>query len=67
MVKKLPIPKDSLCNKAAYIPAREIINHFFEMGINEMFFCAGHEDDWVDKPGNYGKNCHESGGTSLAK
>ena len=41
---------------AAYIPAREIINHLLATGIHVMFFCAGHEGDMVDKYGNYGTN-----------
>jgi hypothetical protein len=50
IVKNLPIPAVGICNKAAYIPAREIINHLLAIG---MFFCAGHEEDWVEKSGNY--------------
>jgi hypothetical protein len=56
IVKNLPIPTVGICNKAAYIPAREIINHLLAIGIDEMFFHAGHEEDWVDKSGNYATN-----------
>ncbi len=38
IVKNLLIPTVSICNKAACIPAREIINHILAMGINVMFF-----------------------------
>jgi hypothetical protein len=34
-----------ICDKAAYIPAREIINHQLAMGVDVMFFHAGHEED----------------------
>jgi hypothetical protein len=53
IVKNLPIPTVGICNKAAYIPAREIINHLLAIGVDVMFFRAGHEEDWVDKSGNY--------------
>ena len=53
MVKNLPISTVGICNKAACIPVREIINHLLAIGINVMFFHAGHEEDWVDKSGNY--------------
>ena len=53
IVKSLPIPTVGICNKAAYIPAKEIINHLLAIGIDVMFFCAGHKEDWVDKSGNY--------------
>ena len=56
IVKNLPIPTVSICNKAVYISAREIINHLLAMEIHVMFFHAGHEEDWVDKYGNYGTN-----------
>jgi hypothetical protein len=56
IVKNLPIPTVGICNKAAYIPAREIINHLLAIGIDVMFFRAGHEEDWVDKSGNYATN-----------
>ena len=45
IVNNLPIPTVSICNKAAYIPAREIINHVLAMGTEVMFFRAGHEKD----------------------
>ncbi len=54
IVKNLPIPTVGICNKAAYIPAREIIHHLLAIEVHVMFFCAGHEEDWVDKSGNYG-------------
>ena len=53
IVKNLPIPTVGICNKAAYIPAREIINHLLAIGIDVMFFRAGHDEDWVDKSGKY--------------
>jgi hypothetical protein len=53
IVKNLPILTVSIRNKAGYIPTREIINHLLAMGIHVMFFHAGHEEDWVDKSGNY--------------
>jgi hypothetical protein len=56
IVNNLPIPTVSICNKAAYIPAREIINHILAMGTEVMFFCAGHENDWVDQSGHYETN-----------
>ncbi len=56
IVKNLPIPTVGICNKAAYIPARQIINHLLAIGIDVMFFHAGHEEDWVDKSGNYAIN-----------
>ena len=34
IVNNLPIPSVSIFNKAAYIPAREIINHILAMGID---------------------------------
>ena len=56
IVNNLPIPTVSICNKAAYIPAREIINHILAMGTEVMFFRAGHEKDWVDQSGYYETN-----------
>ena len=56
IVNNLPIPTVSICNKAAYIPAKEIINHILAMGIDEMCFCACHEKDWVDQSGYYETN-----------
>ena len=53
IVNNLPIPAVSIAHKAAYIPANEIVNHLLAMGIDIMFFRAGHKDDWVDKSGNY--------------
>jgi hypothetical protein len=53
VVKNLPIPTVGICNKAVYIPAREIINHLLAIGIDVMFFHAGHKEDWVDKSGSY--------------
>ena len=52
IVKNLPIPKVGICNKAAYIPAREIINHLLAIGIDVMFFRAGHDEDWVTNQAN---------------
>ena len=43
IVKNLPIPTVAFCNKAAYIPAQQIINHILAMGIEVMFFFVGHE------------------------
>ena len=56
IVKNLPIPTVGICNKAAYIPARAIINHQLAIGNDVMFFCAWHEVDWVDKSCNYATN-----------
>jgi hypothetical protein len=56
IVKNLLIPTVGICNKAAYIPVREIINHMLAIGLDVMFFHAGHEEDWVDKSGNYATN-----------
>jgi hypothetical protein len=53
IVKNLPISTVGICNKAAYIPAREIINHLLAIGIDVMFFRAGRKEDWVEKSGNY--------------
>ena len=53
IVNNLLIPTVSICNKVVYIPAREIINHILAMGIDVMFFCACHEEDWVDQSGHY--------------
>ena len=53
IVKNLPIPTVGISNKAAYVPAREIINHLLAIGIDVMFFCAGHKKDWINKTGNY--------------
>lgn len=53
IVNNLPIPTVSIIHKAAYIPAKEIVNHLLAIGIDVMFFRAGHKDDWVDKSGNY--------------
>ena len=64
IVKNLPIPTVSICNKSAYIPAQQIINHILAMGIEVMFFRVCHEEDWVDESGNYGTkflcNLHQS-------
>ena len=49
IVKNLPIPTVSICNKAFYIPEREIIKHILAIGINIMFFHAGHEGDLLDE------------------
>jgi hypothetical protein len=57
IVKNLPIPTVSMCHKAAYIPAKEIINHILAMGIDVMFFRARHEKDWVDQSGHYATEC----------
>jgi hypothetical protein len=57
IVKNLPIPTVGICNKAAYIPTRDIINHLLDIGIDVMFVHAGHEEDWVDKSGNYATKC----------
>ena len=57
IVKNLPIPTVSICHKAAYIPAKEIINHILAMGIDVTFFRAGHEKDWVDQSGHYATEC----------
>ena len=53
IVNNLPIPTFSIIHKAAYIPAKEIVNHLLAIGIDVIFFCAGHKQDWVDKSGNY--------------
>jgi hypothetical protein len=52
IVNNLPIPTVSIAHKAAYIPANEIINHLLAIGIDIMFFCAGHKEDWLDKSGH---------------
>ncbi len=54
IVKNLPNPTVSISHKAAYIPAKQIINHILARGIHVMFFRAGHEEDWVDQSGHYG-------------
>ena len=56
IVNNLPIPTVSICHKAAYIPAREIINHILAMGIGVMCFHAGHEKDWVGQSAHYETN-----------
>jgi hypothetical protein len=53
IVKNLPIPTVGICYKAAYIPAREIINNLLAVWIDVMFFHTEHEEDWLDKSGNY--------------
>jgi hypothetical protein len=53
IVKNLLIPTGGICNKTAYILAREIINHLLAIGIDAMFFHAGHEEDWINKSGKY--------------
>jgi hypothetical protein len=37
IVKNLPIPTVGICNRAAYIPARETTNHLWAIGIDVMF------------------------------
>jgi hypothetical protein len=41
IVKNLPIPLVGVCNKVAYILAREIINHLLAIGIDVFFFMQG--------------------------
>ena len=53
IVKNLPIPTVSISHKAAYISAKQIVNHILARGIDVMFFHAGHEEDWVDQSGHY--------------
>ena len=53
IVKNLPIPTVSISHKAAYISAKQIVNHILARGIDVMFFRAGHEEDWVDQSGHY--------------
>ena len=53
IVNNLPIPTVSIAHKAAYIPANQIINHLLAIGMDIMFFRAGHKEDWVDKSCNH--------------
>ncbi len=53
IVNNLPIPTVSIAHKAAYIPANQIINHLLAIGMDIMFFRAGHKEDWVDTSGNH--------------
>ncbi len=56
IVNNLPISTVSICNKAADIPEREIINHILAMGIDVMFIHASDQGNWVDQSGHYETN-----------
>ncbi len=54
IVKNLPYPSVSNPHKAAYILAKQIINHFLASGLSTKYYRVGYEEDWKDKvTGNY--------------
>ena len=54
IVQNLPFPSVSIAHKAAYIMAKQIINHFLASGLSTKYYRVGYEEDWKDKvTGNY--------------
>ena len=54
IVKNLPYPSVSIAHKAAYISAKQVINHFLASGLSTKYYRVGYEEDWKDKvTGNY--------------
>ena len=54
IVKNLPHPSVSIAHKAAFISAKQIINHFLAIGLSTKYYRVGYEEDWKDKvTGNY--------------
>ena len=56
IVKNVTYPSVSNAHKAAYISAKQIINHFLASGLSTKYYRVISEEDWKDKvTGNY--NC----------
>ena len=49
IVKNLPYPSVSIAHKAAYISAKQVINHFLASGLSTKYYRVGYEEDWKDK------------------
>jgi hypothetical protein len=53
-VKNLPYPSVSIAHKAAYISAKQVINHFLASSLSTKYYRVEYEEDWKDKvTGNY--------------